>query len=95
MPEVKSVYDKYQADGFEIVGISLDDKEGALRRFIKEKELRWPQHFDGKGWENKFALAYGIYGIPTMWLVDKRGDLRYLEAENGLEGLVKSLIDEK
>ena len=95
MPEVKSVYEKYQADGFEIVGISLDDKEGALRRFIKEKELRWPQHFDGKGWENKFALAYGIYGIPTMWLLDKRGDLRYLEAEAGLEGLVKSLIDEK
>ena len=95
MPEVKSVYDKYQANGFEIVGISLDDKEGALRRFIKEKELRWPQHFDGKGWENTFAIAYGIYGIPTMWLVDKRGNLRYLEAEAGLERLVKSLMDEK
>jgi thiol-disulfide isomerase/thioredoxin len=94
MPTVKAVYQKLHGQGFEIVGISLDDKESALRRFIKEKELAWPQHFDGKGWENQFAVRYGIFGIPTMWLVDKRGNLRNTEARFGLEGSVAALLGE-
>lgn len=95
MPEVKAAYQKFQDRGFEVVGICLDDKESVLRRFIKEKELSWPQYFDGKGWENKFALRYGIFAIPTMWLVDTAGNLCSTEAEFGLERQVGSLLDAK
>src|SRR5947209_3250736 len=35
MPTVKAVYQKLHDQGFEIIGISLDDKESALRRFLK------------------------------------------------------------
>jgi len=92
MPTVKAVYQKRHDQGFEVVAISLDDKESAVRRFIKEKELPWPQHFDGKGWENQFAVRYGIFGIPTMWLVDKRGNLRDTNARFDLERRVTSLL---
>ena len=76
MPSVKAAYEKYHSRGFEVLAISLDDKESVLRKFVAEKKLPWPQHFDGKGWENKFAVRYGIFAIPTMWLVDKGGNLR-------------------
>jgi len=95
MPTVKAVYEKFHDRGFEVVAVSLDDKEIALRRFIKEKKLPWPQHFDGKGWENQFAVRYGIFSIPTMWLVDKRGNLRYNNARFDLERSVTSLLDEQ
>ena len=95
MPEVKAAYQKLHDRGFEVVGISLDDKESVLRRFIKEKELPWPQYFDGKGWENKFAVRYGIFAIPTMWLVDKAGSLSSTEARFDLERQVASLLGEK
>lgn len=95
MPTVKAVYQKLHDRGFEVVGISLDDKESVLRRFIKEKELPWPQYFDGKGWENKFAVRYGIFSIPTMWLTDKAGKLCSTEARFDLERQVASLLDEK
>jgi thiol-disulfide isomerase/thioredoxin len=95
MPAVKAAYEKLHARGFEVVGIALDDKESALRRCIKEKELPWPQHFDGKGWENRFAVQYGIFSIPTMWLVDKRGNLRVTDASDHLERLINSLLDEQ
>jgi hypothetical protein len=42
--------------------------------------MPWPQFFDGKGWGNKFGQQYGINGIPTMWLVDKKGNLREMNA---------------
>src|SRR5437867_3958906 len=82
MPAVKATYEKLHERGFEVIGISLDDKEAALRRFIKEKALPWPQHFDGKGWENQFAVRYGIFSLPTMWLVDQKGILRSTQASH-------------
>jgi peroxiredoxin len=48
MPAVKAAYSKFHERGFEVIGISLDDKETALRKFIADKKLPWPQHFDGK-----------------------------------------------
>ncbi len=95
MPAVKATYEKLHSRGFEVVAISLDDKESALRRFIKEKELPWPQHFDGKGWENKFAMQYGIFSIPTMFLVDKRGNLRDTEPRFDHERRIEALLDEQ
>jgi thiol-disulfide isomerase/thioredoxin len=95
MPTVKAVYQKLHDQGFEVLAISLDDKESALRRFIKEKELPWPQHFDGKGWGNQFAVRYGIFGIPTMWLVDKRGILRDTNARFELEQRVTAMLKEQ
>ena len=95
MPTVKGVYQKLHDRGFEVVAISLDDKESALRRFIREKELPWPQHFDGKGWGNQFAVRYGVFSIPTMWLVDKRGNLRDTDAFFDLEQRVTSLLEEQ
>jgi len=64
MPDVKATYEKLHERGFEVVGISLDDKEAALRRFIKEKALPWPQHFDGKGWENQFGRPLRHFRHP-------------------------------
>lgn len=95
LPNVKAAYQKLHDRGFEVVAISLDDKESALRRFIKEKELPWPQHFDGKGWENQFAARYGIFSIPTMWLVDKRGNLGDTNARFDLERRVTAMLKEQ
>jgi len=95
MPHVKMAYEKFHARGFEIIGISIDEKESALRKFVREQKLSWPQYFDGKGWENKFAIQYGIFGIPSMWLVDKRGNLRLTNVRGKLDEMVSSLLEEK
>ena len=93
MPEIKAVYDKFHDKGFEIIGISLDSKEATLRRFIRDKSLPWPQHFDGKGWENRFAQQFGIFAIPTVWLVNRRGDLTYTGGD--VMNLVGELMAQK
>jgi len=50
------------------------------------------QHFDGKGWKNKYAVEFGIQGIPAMWLIDKKGDLVDMKARAGLEAKVEKLL---
>ena len=52
------------------------------------------QVFDGKQWENKFGREYGISGIPTMWLVDKKGNLCDMNARGKLEEKVEKLLAE-
>ena len=92
LPNVKRAYDKLHSKGFEIVGISLDSKESALRRFVKKEKMPWPQYFDGKGWKNSISTAHGIRSIPAMWLVDKEGNLADLNARADLEGKVEELL---
>jgi thiol-disulfide isomerase/thioredoxin len=92
MPMLKSIYDRFHSQGLEIIGISLDDKETKLRHYLEEKEISWPQFFDGKGWGNKFAVRYGIFGIPTVWLLDRNGVLHTDRARGQLEKMVERLL---
>lgn len=69
LPNVLAAYEKYHDKGFAIVGISLDDDKSKLESFIEERSMPWPQHFDGKGWENELAQEFGITSIPATFLV--------------------------
>jgi peroxiredoxin len=75
LPNVLKTYQKHHAEGFEIIGISLDDDEKKLLAFIKSKDVPWPQYFDGKGWGNKLAQKYGIQSIPATFLLDGEGKI--------------------
>ena len=92
LPNVKAVYEKHHARGFEIVGISFDEKKEDLERLLAREKVPWPQYFEAG--ENRFALEFQIESIPTMWLVDKRGRLRDLNAREDLAGKVEKLLAE-
>jgi thiol-disulfide isomerase/thioredoxin len=77
LPNIQKAYADYRDKGFEIVGISLDraaDKE-KLENFIKEKNMSWPQAYDGEGWGNAIAKKYGITSIPATFLIGKDGKI--------------------
>ena len=93
IPHVKEAYEKYHSKGFEVVGISFDSDEQSLSRFVQSHDMPWPQYFDGKTWENKFGVQYAIDSIPTMWLVDKNGNLRTENARGNLAESVEKLLD--
>ena len=94
MPRVKAAYDRFHSKGFEVVGISSDDDREALEKFVKENRIPWPQYFDGKGELNAFALKFDVGGIPTIWLLDRKGVLRDLNAVNNLAGKIEMLLNE-
>jgi thiol-disulfide isomerase/thioredoxin len=94
LPHVKEAYDKNHSKGFEIVGVSLDQEKESLTKFVASHSMEWPQYFDGQGWENKFAGQFGITSIPAMWLIDKKGNLRDLNARSDLSGKIEKLLAE-
>jgi thiol-disulfide isomerase/thioredoxin len=73
LPELLKVAQKYRTNGFEIVGVSLDNDRADLDQFLKENPLPWPQIFEPGGMESRLATEYGIISLPTMILVDAQG----------------------
>ena len=85
LPYVMSAYRKYHAQGFEIIGISLDQDPAKFTEFVQAMNLAWPQFFDGQGWQNKLAVKYGIEKIPATYLLDQQGTIRSEERRVGKE----------
>lgn len=75
LPNVLAAYEKYHAKGFEIVGVSLDEDRDAFDKCIADRKMTWRHHFDGKGWKNEIAVAYGVQSIPATYLVGKDGKI--------------------
>lgn len=75
MPEVKKLYEKYHAQGFDIVGVSFDNKEKAWKDAVQNLKLPWHHMSDLKGWQCKAAGIYGINSIPATLLLDPNGKI--------------------
>jgi peroxiredoxin len=94
LPNVMKTYEKFHDKGFEIIGISLDQRKERLEAFIAEKKMTWPQQFDGKGWENEVSRKFGIDSIPATFLVDKEGKVARLDLRgDALEKAVEELLN--
>ncbi len=96
LPETRVVYDKYHAQGFDVVGISLDEKRDDLTAFLKKENLSWPQVFDGKGWNSPLAKQYGVRAIPATFLIGRDGKIAAVDVRGmGLEPAVKQALTRK
>ena len=97
MPNLKKVYATYKDQGFDIIGVSLDDEESELRDYIKENDIRWRQIYSGERWEDDpLAQQYEIMGVPEQWLIDRGGKLITHKARGlKLEQLVVEALKDK
>jgi thiol-disulfide isomerase/thioredoxin len=84
VPNVLENYLKYHDKGFDVIGISLDDKRSDAEDYVKQTNIPWPSLFheasDASGWQNPMAVKYGITGIPTAILVDQEGNVVSMQA---------------
>jgi thiol-disulfide isomerase/thioredoxin len=95
VPNVVATYQQLHKDGFEIIGVSLDQDKDKLLNFTKQAGMTWPQYFDGKVWANEISSRNGVNSIPAAWLVDKKGFVRSTEARGDDLGVqVKKLLAE-
>ena len=60
--------------------ISLDEDRKALASTIEAANLRWPVHCDSRGWKGELVRSLGINALPTVWVLDRDGNLLDLNA---------------
>jgi thiol-disulfide isomerase/thioredoxin len=77
IPNLIELYGRYKGQGFEIVGVSVDDgaktDEAALRTWAQQQGMTWPLVYDKQYWNSPIVKACGVSGIPFPILVDEQG----------------------
>jgi thiol-disulfide isomerase/thioredoxin len=94
-PRVQKVYDKYHAQGLEIISISCDENADVIKTFLaKHPEITWTQLFDPKtpGWDA--ATQFGVRAIPALFVIDKKGICRTVEGREKMDDLIPKLLAE-
>jgi len=87
------LYSKYKSKGFEIYGVSLDEDKKDWMKAIKQDKVAWTQVIDNRGWEAQTAIDWGLYQIPTSYLINKDGIIVGMDLEkNDLEKALKDLL---
>ncbi|MBI5775629.1 MAG: TlpA family protein disulfide reductase [Verrucomicrobia bacterium] len=101
-PNLAAAYNKYHAQGFEVLGISLDDSSKSpaeVQSFAASKGMKWAHISEGGKWDTRLAILYDVHSIPKALLVD--GDTGKVLADDGLRGstlapaIEKALADKK
>ncbi|RAJ11108.1 peroxiredoxin [Chitinophaga skermanii] len=74
-PNLREQYAVYKDKGFEIIGVSLDDKKDKWQEAIAKDGLPWIHVSDLKGWNNEVGRLYGVRAVPANYLLDKDGNI--------------------
>ena len=82
MPNVLEAYNRFHDKGFEVIGVSFDQKKEAWVKAIGQLKMPWMQISDLKGWECAAAPIYKINSIPDNILIDPQGKI----IDRGLRG---------
>jgi len=95
IPEVVKLYNKYQSKGFEVYGVSIDEKKSAWLKAIKHDQITYPQVNDKAGWYAKVTEVYGVNEIPATFLLNKKGEIVALNLEGkNLEDKINELLQQ-
>ncbi|ATL46054.1 hypothetical protein COR50_02125 [Chitinophaga caeni] len=74
-PNVVKAYKAFHDKGFEIVGVSLDDKKANWLKAIDADGLSWKHVSDLKGWKGEYVGKLGIRAVPTNFILDENGKI--------------------
>ena len=76
-PNIKAAYTKYNSNGFEVLGISMDKEsdKGKWLKAIHEDGLPWQQVSDLKGYGNEVFFLYNVMPIPDNYLIGPDGKI--------------------
>lgn len=69
-PVLKEFYEKYKANGVEVLGICTREDTAKWNDYIHEHELKWKNAIDLEG-KSYFRVYYDIYSTPVIYLLDK------------------------
>jgi cytochrome c biogenesis protein CcmG/thiol:disulfide interchange protein DsbE len=72
-PWMNTMQQRYDAQGFSIIAINLDQKPEQAKRFLDEMSAKFTVAYDPEG---KTAELYNVQGMPSSYLIDRKGQIR-------------------
>jgi len=73
LPSVNRLYTDLRSRGLEVLLINFQEDPGLVKRTVEERGYLAPVLLDQSG--EVTGKAYGVWGPPTAYFVDRRGQL--------------------
>ncbi len=89
-PFIENAAREYGPDRVVFLGIAVDDTEKKAKQFMKKIGLTIPAGLDKTG---EIKDAFGLYGMPTTYFIDKKGIVSYFHPGVVNEQLLKYELD--
>ncbi|NEV94318.1 redoxin domain-containing protein [Psychroflexus sp. YR1-1] len=92
--QLLEAYRTYKAEGFEIIGVSVDTNQQDWIKAESQESFPWKSLRVKKGFTGEMASEMGILDLPQNYLVDKKG--RIIEINLSLDELktiLSALLD--
>lgn len=70
IPHFKELYAAYKEKGLAMIGLSVEDDAGVVKNFVQSNGISYPVALAGAQLQQAYG---GIRGIPTTFLIDKKG----------------------
>jgi len=77
MPVLEALYKRYRAKGLVIVGVSVDNEAENAKSFVKSLNVSFPIVHDA---DKKVAGSFKPPKMPTSYVIDRAGKIRYVHA---------------
>lgn len=97
-PEIERLYQENKAAGFQVLAVSVDASEPAMRRFLQRAKPSFPVVRDAA---QSLVADAEIEVMPTSFLIDRKGVIRSVhlgwggaESVQKLEGEIAALLQE-
>lgn len=96
-PQIRELWEKYNAAGFEVVGVSMDDDRSSLAKYIKEKSVPWViLNDEEQGGKHPSTEYYNIQTVPAMFLIGRDGNVITTKVEvSKLEALLREALSKQ
>ncbi len=92
-PGLQRTWEAYRDRGVRFLGIDERDNDPAGRAFVKEFGITYPNASDPPG---RLAFSYELFGMPTTFIIDGAGTIRYrfvgYVTEDSLRGALDPLV---
>ena len=73
IPDLIDLQDNYASKGFSVLGLSMDQGgRGIVKKLVEKRSINYPVLMADEATANDFG---GVIGIPTSFLVNKKGRL--------------------
>ena len=80
-PEMEKLHKAYASRGLTILAVSVDEKRANMERFLKANKITFATARDA---EQKLVAAADVQTMPTSFLIDRSGKIRFIH--NGFRG---------
>lgn len=100
VPYLIDLHKKYSGKDVQIIGVAIDNDKSTVSEFAKSKNINYLVLHDSDA--QKVEKPYNVKSIPTTYIIDKKGVIRYVHSgfsgkndATKIENEIKTLLAEK